>query len=288
MTGYGRGQGQTQGKLITVEMKAVNHRFSEVVIRQPKQVAPLEDRLRKLVLTKINRGRVDVFVTIESYGEEKKVVKVDKELAMAYYNGLKELGDVLSLPKDINLVHISGYHGVFTLEEPEEDLEDIWVALNQAGQDALTDLVKMRVIEGEKLKEDIRTKLNKISDANNKIEERSPKVVLEYKEKLTSRIHESLKNVEVDEARLAMEVAVFADRGSVEEEIVRLNSHLQQMNTTLESDEAIGRKLDFIVQEMNREINTIGSKANDLTITNMVVDVKSEIEKIREQVQNIE
>lgn len=288
MTGYGRGQGQSQGKQFTLEMKAVNHRFSEIVIRQPKQLSPLEDHLRKLIQAKVSRGRVDVFVSIEEYGETNKIVKVDKGLAKAYYSALKELGETLELPKNISLDFIARYPDVLSVEQQEDDLEEIKTAISQAAETAINQLIQMRETEGAKLKEDILNRLKKIEQANKDIAARAPLVVAEYKEKLANRIQEALQDVKMDEARLATEVAIFCDRSSIDEEIVRLNSHLEQMADSLSINESVGRKLDFIVQEMNREINTIGSKANDLNITSIVVEIKSEIEKIREQVQNIE
>lgn len=288
MTGYGRGESSVLGKKISVEAKSVNHRFLEIVVRMPKQLFPLEERIKKVVQEKITRGRVDIFLTLEETGEKKRLVKVDKELGLAYYNALRELAEACKIPEKFDLVNLSQMPGVFNVEDEEDDLETVWPAVQEAVEKAVHGIADMRKTEGQKLEQDLIKRSRIISDHVVLIEERSPLVVLEYRDKLTQRVQELLGEVEVDGSKLVNEVAFFADRASIAEELVRLRSHLAQMGDILQSGDAIGRKLDFLVQEMNREINTIGSKANDLTINRYVVEVKSELEKIREQIQNLE
>lgn len=288
MTGFGRGEQVGAGKRFSVEMKSVNHRYGEVVIRQPKQLAPLEDRARKLLLEKVSRGRLDVFVTLEEDGDTGKVVKVDKGLALAYYNALKEIEDLLGNGVSMDYHNISKYPDVLSVEVAEDDLDELWTVYESALAKALAQLIAMRGVEGAKLKEDLLVRAARIESWTGEIAERAPLVVDVYREKLLQRIQTQLPEITIDETRLATEVALFADRCSITEELVRLNSHMDQFRKSLELAEPVGRKLDFLVQEMNREVNTIGSKANDLAITNIVVNMKSEVEKIREQIQNIE
>ncbi|MDA8234098.1 MAG: YicC family protein [Clostridia bacterium] len=288
MTGYGRGEARGLGKEITVELRSVNHRFSEVVVRMPRQYSALEERVRKTVLEQVARGRVDVFVSVGETGERPKQVKVDLALARAYYNALKELEDSLSLPGIVDPARIVNFPDVLKTEEEEDDLEQFWSILEQAVRQAAGQLVAMRQVEGTKLKTDLLHRLKLIRELVKDIGDRAPQVVEEYRQKLQSRVQGMVPGVEIDEGRLAAEVVFFADRSAITEEIVRLNSHLEQAGNSLELNEPVGRKLDFLVQEMNREVNTIGSKSSDLKISAAVVEIKSEIEKIREQVQNIE
>jgi len=288
MTGYGRGEAQGAGKQFTVELRSVNHRFCEVVIRMPKQFSALEERVRKTIQEQVARGRVDVFITMEETGEQPKRVKVDRALARAYCNALRELEDSLGVQGILEPAQIAKFPDVLKVEAEEDDLEQIWTILEQAVRQATCQLAAMRQVEGAKLKSDLIHRLKEIEQFNRDIENRAPLVVEEYRQKLQARIQGMVPGVEIDEGRLAAEVAFFADRSSITEEIVRLNSHLEQARNSLQLAEPVGRKLDFLVQEMNREINTIGSKAGDLKISATVVEVKSEIEKIREQVQNIE
>jgi uncharacterized protein (TIGR00255 family) len=288
MTGYGRGEASSPEQKITVEAKSVNHRFLEIVVRMPKQLLPLEEPLKKLVQEKITRGRVDIFLTLEETGEKKRLVKVDKELGLAYYNALRELAGVCKIPENIDLLHLSQMPGVLSAEDEEDDLEAVWPLLKTGVEQAIQGLVAMRAAEGEKLAHDLKKRRDIICDYVVLIEERSPLVVQEYQEKLGQRVQELLGEIQLDENKLANEVVFFADKASIAEELVRLKSHLDQMTGILAGEDAVGRKLEFLVQEMNREINTIGSKANDLTINRYVVEVKSELEKVREQVQNLE
>lgn len=288
MTGFGRGESQDEIKKFIVEIKSVNHRYSEIVIRMPKFYSSLEDRIRKVVQQKVARGRVDVFINFEEIGSKNKQVKVDKDLAVAYYNALGVLKETIGEDSKISVMNIAGFPDVIKIEEAEDDLEEIWQVLEKALVKAVSQLVEMRRVEGERLTKDLLGRVDTVDSINQEITKRSPIVVEEYRERLANRMKELLGDLNVDESRIANEVAFFADRCSITEENVRLKSHLEQVRESLKADESVGRKLDFLVQEINREINTIGSKANDLEISNKVIEAKSEVEKIREQVQNIE
>lgn len=288
MTGYGRGRADAEGRSYNIEIKSVNNRYLDINIRLPRQINPLEERIRKHISSKVNRGKIDVYINQEKFGDEDLVVKVDTNVADAYYNALTTLKEHFGLAEDIRLSHITSYPDIISTEKRDEDIEIIWNVLIKALDEALLMFLEMRSQEGTKLCEDIRERCQFIFSRIEEVEGRSSIVVDEYREKIKARIGEYLKEVEIDEARLLNEVAFFADRCSITEEIVRLKSHISQLTKTLTDKETVGRKLDFLIQEMNREINTIGSKANDLYITNIVVDVKSELEKIREQIQNIE
>ncbi|ABO50225.1 domain of unknown function DUF1732 [Desulforamulus reducens MI-1] len=288
MTGYGRGEASAEGRRFTVELKSVNNRFCEVILRQPRSLSPVEDRIKRTIQGKVTRGRVDGYISIEETGEITPSVKVDKALAVAYHNAMEELAESLSMAEKISIKDLISLPNVISLEQPEENIEQWYPAIKEATNQALNGLLTMRQTEGERLKIDISSRATVIQQLTVQISERAPLVIQEYRDKLSQRLAEWLENGIIEEARLAAEVAVFADRADISEEIVRLNSHLVQLSQILSEGGPVGRKLDFLVQEMNREINTIGSKANDLVITNAVVNAKSELEKIREQVQNIE
>lgn len=288
MTGYGRGENETEAKFFNVEIKSVNHRFCEVVVRLPKYYVALEDRIRKQIQERVSRGRLDVFVTVENHGQGTKSIRVDKDLAMAYYSALEELREAIGLEGKPAIIDIARLPEVISLEEVQDDLEQLWPALSQAVERALDQLVEMRATEGLRLSEDLHKRVARLEEYTESIALRAPSVVTEYKEKLQQRLKDLAPDVEIDENRLAAEIAIFADRCSITEELVRLRSHFQEMRNTLQADESVGRKLDFLVQELNREFNTIGSKSNDLNISSVVIKAKSEVEKIREQVQNIE
>lgn len=288
MTGFGRGEYEENGRSFTVEIKTINHRYNDVSVRLPRQLSYLEDDIRKYILKSISRGKIDVYISQDKFSEEDVSVTIDETLACAYIKALNTLRDEFHLQDDITVTSISKLPDILNVSKAEEEKEVIWGTLSEAIRISLEQLIKMRTIEGQKLAYDILDREEYIKGIVGKIEERSPVVVDEYKTKLTERLKEIAPDVNIDENRLAMEVALFADRSSITEEIVRLKSHLSQLEQILKEDEPIGRKLDFLIQEINREINTIGSKANDLEITKYVVEVKSEIEKIREQVQNIE
>ncbi|SDD41132.1 YicC/YloC family endoribonuclease [Sporomusa acidovorans] len=290
MTGFGRGEYIDLNYHIVAEIKAVNHRYNEIVIRMPKTLGSLEDKIRRTIASSILRGRVDAFITVDEYGEKKRTVRVDKELAIAYHNAMRELAQILEMPATDSIYHISKYPEVLKVVEVSEDVEQLWPKLATAINDAISNLMKMREAEGTNIEHDLLARIDKLNLLIAAIEDRAPQILVEYREKLLSRIRELLASVgaDPDESRLLQETAIFADRTNFTEEIVRLKSHLSQFHTTVRSSEAVGRKLDFIVQEINRETNTIASKANDSTIANIVVEIKSEIEKIREQIQNIE
>ncbi len=288
MTGYGRGEADGAGKVITVELKAVNHRYLETLIRLPRQYNSLEEKMKRDIQAQVARGRVEVYTNFKETGEAKRTVKVDKDLAVAYDKALEDLADVLNAAYQADVYRLMTLPEVVSVEQTEEDLEQIWQVMQLALQRALKNLVEMRQQEGNRLRADLVHRLDKITEGSKLIETRQPQVVKAYQDKLAQRVAEILADIPLDENRLANEVAVFADRVSITEELVRLDSHLQQFHATLNLQEAVGRKLDFLTQELNREINTIGSKANDLEIGKIVVEVKSEIEKIREQVQNLE
>ena len=288
MTGFGRGTSQVEGKEFLVEIKTVNHRYSDIFIKMPRQLTFLENKVRDVVNKGIPRGKIDVYINYSNYGDDSKCVLLDEPLAKAYTDAVGKLRDKFGLTDDISVSLIARFPDVLQVEKGEEDEELLWDLLKQALDEALKNLVIMRQNEGQGLKTSLLEKADFIEDIIKIITQRSPEVVREYKQKLESRIKELIEQQTIDENRLATEVAMFADRCSIDEELVRLASHIKQLRDTLGMAEPVGRKLDFLIQEMNREINTIGSKANDLSITRNVVEVKSEIEKMREQIQNIE
>lgn len=288
MTGYGRGEAVTAGKKFIFELKAVNHRYNEVVLRLPRSLSPLEDRIRRFIQARIARGRVDGFLGVEECGEKNATVKVDKALAAAYYNAMKELQETLGIGGEIQFQQLVALPGVVTVEEPADDVEEWWPSIQNAVEEAVDNLVRMRMVEGEQLARDLLSRSERLFYLNQSIRERSPFVVEEYRERLVARLNDYMRDGIITPDRLAAEATIFAERSSITEENVRLESHLQQLKSCLTAGESVGRKLDFLIQEMNREINTIASKANDLEISRAVVEAKSELEKIREQVQNIE
>ncbi|AEG14886.1 Conserved hypothetical protein CHP00255 [Desulfofundulus kuznetsovii DSM 6115] len=288
MTGFGRGESYGQGKKFTVELKSVNHRFCEVVLRLPRNMVSLEDRARRLIQSRISRGRIDGYFSVEECGEQSPVVKVDKALATSYYKAMEELKVTLGLTDPVTIQHLINLPGLLVVDEPVEDDDAWWPLVSEALEQALDGLVQMRLSEGSQLKVDLTRRLERIAELNEKIKARAPQVVTEYHNRLTQRLQEWLRDTPLDQARLATEVAIFAERSSIAEEVVRLASHITQFRDFLNEGGPVGRKLDFLIQEMNREINTIASKAPDLEISRVVVEVKSELEKMREQVQNIE
>ncbi|MBK5240728.1 YicC/YloC family endoribonuclease [Clostridium sp.] len=288
MTGFGSGTCEKDGKSFTIEIKSVNHRYFETNIRMPRVLIAFEDKIRKTINEKVKRGKLDVFVTQGNYDNEEAYASLDEKLAESYIKCFKILKDKFELSGDISVSQIGRLPEVVTLKQKKEDVSETFDVMEKSLTQALKSLLFMRESEGEKLLEDLSRKCDLINVLVQKVKERSPLVFLEYKEKLNQRLHDIHKEIVFDENRVAMEVAIFADKAGIDEEIVRLNSHIQQMKETLILDEPIGRKLDFIIQEMNRETNTIASKANDLEILNTVINMKSEIEKIREQIQNVE
>ena len=288
MTGYGRCVSVSDDRDISVELKSVNHRFLETNVRITRGYAFLEDKLKKYIQTRMSRGKVDIFVSIGDPKNDNAVVSVDHTLARGYLNAFREISSTYGLPDNISVTDITRYPDVLTVAKPEQDEEEVWKILLPVLENAVNDFIAMRESEGDRLKNDILSKAENIMTIVSDIEERSPQTVAEYKTKLSERIRELLDGGEIDEQRIAMEVAIFADKVAVDEETVRLRSHFTQMNEIISKGGAIGRKLDFILQEMNRETNTIGSKVTDSEIAHKVVDIKAELEKIREQIQNIE
>ena len=288
MTGFGRGEISEGQRKITVEMKAVNHRYLDVNIKMPKRLNFFEASIRNLLKEYIQRGKVDVYITYEDLSEQTVSVKYHPDVAASYLAYLKEMEETFSLENDIRVSTLSRYPEVFSMEEQEIDEEGIWKVLEAAVRQACEAFVESRVKEGENLKNDLVCKLDGMLTLVDYIEENSPGIIEEYKEKLLAKVHDLLEDNNIDENRLLMEVTVFADKICVDEEIVRLRSHIMMVRNTLIEGGSIGRKLDFIVQEMNREANTILSKSTDLEISNRGIELKTEIEKVREQIQNIE
>ncbi len=288
MTGFGRSQVRGQGYVVNCEMRGVNHRFLDVHIRTSRRYSILEEKVKEEVKQVLARGRIEISLTIEKTEDSKRAIKVDKELALAYYNYLKELAGNLNISPEISVIELFRLPEVFSLEDQEENLEIVWQVTREALNQALTSLVEMRTREGINLSRDILARNQGILRAVELLEARSPLVVEEYLNKLRNRLAELLASESIDEQRILQEAALFADRINVTEEMVRLKSHIMHLQELMNSDESVGRKCDFLVQEMFREINTVSSKANDLEMNRVVVDVKAELEKIREQLQNIE
>ena len=289
MTGFGRGEYKDDNYYFLAECKTINHKYCDINIRLPRKISFLEDKARNFVKNHIKRGRVDIYIKLDLLGSEDVNLKFDEALASQYVNILKEIRDKYDLVDDISVMNIAKFPEIIKTEEKEEDEDLLWSMLSKALEQTLTNLMEMRSEEGKILANDILERCELLRNIIEEIEKHSYTVVLDYKEKLNNRISEILENPSlVDENRLAQEVAIYADKSSITEEIVRFKSHIEQLKTTIIKNESIGRKIDFLIQEMNRETNTIGSKSSDLNITNLVVEIKSELEKIREQIQNIE
>ena len=288
MTGFGRCEAAGKDRKLTVEMKSVNHRYLDVNIKMPKKLSFFENAVRAELKNYITRGKVDVFITCEDYGEESGALKYNRALAKEYLDYLRQMAQEFGLEDDIRVSTLSRYPEVFVMEEQSIDEEELWKDLQGVLRGAAENFVRTRTAEGENLLADLNAKLDLMSAHVAFIEERSPKLIEEYKEKLREKVRELLEDVRIDENRLYMEVTLFADKSCVDEELVRLRSHVESTRETLLSGGSVGRKLDFIAQEMNREANTILSKANDLEISAKAIELKNEIEKVREQIQNIE
>jgi uncharacterized protein (TIGR00255 family) len=289
MTGYGRAQAIVSDIEVTVEIKSVNHRFLDIMVKLPKKYSLLEDNIKSSVQKFVDRGRIEVWFDIQEKYCSGPQVKVDKDLAIYYHESLKELAFMVGIPYALSIYELSGMGGVVTLEEPETNLEKVWQAVYCVLNEALEQLVAMREKEGACLSADLKARKNLIGKLIQEIEERNPEIVQAYKSKLYQRVRDLTAGiVEINEDRLATEVALFAEKSDITEEIVRLKSHLDQITESLATQAPVGRKLDFILQEVNREINTISSKSPDVLVSQKVVEVKSEIEKMREQVQNVE
>lgn len=287
MTGYGRGEVCENGFRICVEIKTLNHRFLDVSLKLPKPISGLEDKLRSKIADSIKRGRVEINVSLETCEKGLDVLKLNNDLLEQYINILKIVKDKFSLSDNIKVSDILSLDGIIEVKNADIDIDSVWTILEKALSLGIKNLIDMRVSEGIKLKDDIMNRLDTLSIIINKIESRGPIVIKEYKKKLETRIKE-LTGDYFDQNRFLTEVAIMADRTSIAEEITRFKSHISQFRNSLDSDMPIGKKLDFLAQEMNREANTIGSKSMDLEIVNGVIELKDQIEKIREQVQNIE
>ena len=288
MTGYGRARQTLHGRDITVEVRSVNNRYLDCTVKVPRTYIFAEDAVKSRVQKAVSRGKVDVFITIDATAADETVVAVNEPLARGYYEALTKIRDMFSLEGELTDAVLAKFPDVLTVTKAEEDLESVAGDICAVLDEALEAYNAMRAVEGVKLCEDIAGRVTTIETVVGKVEERSPQTVAAYREKLTARMQEVLQSTTIDESRILTEAAIFADKIAVDEETVRLRSHIAQLRTMLKSDQPVVRKLDFLIQEVNRECNTIGSKCNDLTIAQDVVNMKAEVEKIREQVQNIE
>lgn len=288
MTGFGKSKLEVNGRLYNIEIKSVNHRYCDINVRLPRSISCYENEVKKEVSNKVSRGKIDVFIDFVNYTNEGKNVVINKELAKIYIKQLKELAKEEGLNDNINITEISKMPDVLQLTSEDDESNIILQELKQCLDTALENFVSMRAIEGNKIKEDLLKRINNIDLMVKEISSNSTGLIEEYVVKLKERIQEILKTDIVDEERIAQETVIFADKSSIQEELTRLNSHIQQFKALLNSEGAIGKKLDFIIQEMNRESNTIASKSVKLEITNLVIEIKTELEDIREQIQNIE
>lgn len=288
MTGFGRCELANEERKITVEMKAVNHRYLDVNIKMPKKLNFFESAIRNHLKKYIQRGKVDLFISYEDYTENKMTLRYNEELAGEYVSYIRQMAEKFQLQDDMTAAKLSRYPEVLTMEEQSMDEEQLWELLQQALTTACEQFVESRIAEGENLKQDLLEKLDGMLANVAEIEKRAPQIIEEYRGKLKARVSELLGDAQIDENRLATEVTIFADKICTDEEIVRLKSHISSTRDNLAQGGSIGRKLDFIAQEMNREANTILSKANDLEVSNIAIELKTDIEKVREQIQNIE
>jgi len=287
MTGFGRGKYENEGRNYTIDVKSVNHKYADISVRLPRFLNAAEDPIRKKVLDYISRGKIDVFVNFENFGSKGMTIRVNKELARAYLTELKDLSEETGLEYNLSVLDISKFPEILKLEDDQDEeliINEVMLAL----EDALKKFVSMREIEGQKLVEDIKNRIHAIQKKVEEIQDESSHVVEDYIEKLKTRVAELMEPGAVDENRIMQEIVIYSDKSSIEEELTRLKSHIAQFLTLIDQDSPIGKKIDFLIQEMNRETNTIGSKANNIDITNNVIEIKTEIENIREQIQNIE
>ncbi|MBR0365356.1 MAG: YicC family protein [Clostridia bacterium] len=288
MTGYGRNEAVVGTKKITVEVKSVNHRFSDYNIKVPRQYGFLEERMRLLVSRSVARGKIDVYVSVEACGEADKIVTVNEELAENYIKALRGISEKFGLEDDVTTSVIASFSDIFRSEPKRDDEEELWEAVAGVANTAVAAFTAMREREGPRIEEDLRSRIKYSRSLAAAVDERSPQIVEEYREKLYNKINELLEGRDIDDARVLTEVALFADKVATNEEIVRLSSHYDEFDEIMDSGEPAGRRLDFLIQEINREVNTIGSKSSDLETAKIVVTLKGEIEKLREQIQNIE
>lgn len=289
MTGFGRHESENNHYKIVIEIKSVNHRYNDIIIKMPKKLNALEEKMKSKIKKYVNRGRVEVFVNFEESEAENFLIKPNFTVLDQYMSALNAIKERYDVGDDVGVSLLARYPDALNVEFQDADEDEIWMLMDSALEGALEALKKMRQVEGVKLKEDTIYRVNIIRDIVKEIEKLAPTIVATHKEKMLDRIHELLDDtIELDEQRLAMEIAVFSDKTNITEEIVRLESHFEQLINILDESKPVGRKLDFLIQEINREVNTIGSKSPDIDISNYVVDMKSEVEKIREQIQNIE
>lgn len=288
MTGFGRCELSEGQRKIAVEMKSVNHRYLEAGIKMPKKLNVFEARIRDLLKKYAQRGKIDIFITYEDLTENKVNLKYNREIATEYMQVLEEMSQQFGLKNDVTVALLSRYPEVITMEEAATDEEELWHFIEKAISTACEQFVSARIIEGENLKKDLLDKLTNMEELVTYIEARGPEMMQEYRTKLENKVAELLGDTQIDEGRIATELVIYADKICVDEETVRLRSHIAHARQCLNEDGGVGRKLDFIAQEMNREANTILSKANDISISNRAIDLKTEIEKVREQIQNIE
>lgn len=288
MTGYGRHQQAVESMNITVEIKSVNHRYFDFSSRTPRIYGFLDEKLKSYVQSRVSRGKIECYVQVDNLEDDSVVVEINHSLAKGYVKVFEELSSVYGIDNNLNSGILARFNDVLLIRKEEADEEKIWNAVKTVAEIAVDKFISMRGVEGEKLRDDICSRADVILDKVTFVESRSPETVKEYTQKLLARMQDVLGSVNIDETRILTEAAVYADKVAVAEETVRLRSHIEQLKSFFESDEPIGRKMDFLVQEINREANTIGSKACDVDIARCVLDIKSEVEKIREQVQNIE
>ncbi len=288
MTGYGRNETVSEGKKITCEIKSVNHRYSDYSIKVPRYYGFMEERVRKFVSEYISRGKVDIYVAIENFGDTDREIMLNEGIAKTYLDALYQLRDTFGLADDISVMSVARYTEIFKTQKLEEDEEELWNSVVEVLKPALEQFVAMREREGERIYNDLCQRVEYMRELAKKVEVRSEQTVAEYHDKLYSKIKEVLEDRNIDEARILTEVAIFADKVAVNEELVRLDSHFNEFYEIVNKNEPAGRKLDFLIQEINREINTTGSKANDIEIAKIVVELKGETEKLREQIQNVE
>ena len=288
MTGYGRARAMLNKRDITVEVRSVNNRYLDCTVKMPRMYTFAEDAVKSRVQKAISRGKVDVYISVDASAADVAKVSVNRELAAGYAAALKELAELIGTESKTTPEQLARFPDVLTVTKQDEDLDTVSADLCQVLDEALAAYNTMRAVEGERLAADINNRLHTIETLTAQVEKRSPETVAEYRRKLTGRMQEVLQSTTIDEQRILTEAAIYADKVAVDEETVRLRSHLGQLRTMLQSDEPMGRKMDFLIQEVNRESNTVGSKCNDVSIAQVVVNLKAEVEKIREQVQNIE
>ncbi len=287
MTGFGRANYENDGRMYNIEIKSVNHRYCDISVKLPRSISYLEEKIKKEIASNISRGKVDILITLENNSSKGRNIKINKELAKIYIQELRELANENNINDNIPVTEISKFPEVLVIQNVEDE-EIIWKEVNTCLEEAINNFIIMRKQEGSKIKEDLKTRLSAIKQKVSKISEYSTRLVEEYVVKLETRIKEILKTDIVDKERLNQEIVIYADKCSVEEELTRLESHISQFSNMMEENIPVGKKIDFLIQEMNREINTIGSKSGNLEITNLVIEAKTELEDIREQIQNIE